>query len=68
MAALEEVAWHNNGEVVVVDNDDEATAVSNDYAPEHLKLMTGRKQLPPGACAQLRQSVYRRGKHRRLRR
>ena len=35
-------AWNNNGEVVVVDSDDEAIAVSDEYAPEHLELMTQR--------------------------
>ena len=41
-AALAGAAWNNNGEVVVVDNDDEAIAVSDEYAPEHLELMTQR--------------------------
>jgi sulfopropanediol 3-dehydrogenase len=36
------MAWHNNGEVVVVDDHDEATAVSDECALEHLKLMSGR--------------------------
>jgi sulfopropanediol 3-dehydrogenase len=35
-------AWADLGEVVVVDSDDEAIAVSDDYAPEHLELQTGR--------------------------
>ena len=41
-AALAGAAWTNNGEVVVVDNDDEAIAASDEYAPEHLELMTQR--------------------------
>lgn len=36
------VAWRDNGEIVVVDSDDEAIAVSDEYAPEHLEVMTGR--------------------------
>jgi sulfopropanediol 3-dehydrogenase len=35
-------AWADLGEVVVVDSDDEAIAVSDEYAPEHLELQTGR--------------------------
>ena len=35
-------AWADLGEIVVVDNDDEAIAVSDEYAPEHLELQTGR--------------------------
>jgi sulfopropanediol 3-dehydrogenase len=35
-------AWRNNGEVVVVDSDDEAIAMSDEYAPEHLEVMTAR--------------------------
>ncbi len=34
------VAWRDRGEVVVVDSDDEAVAVSDEYAPEHLEVMT----------------------------
>jgi sulfopropanediol 3-dehydrogenase len=41
-AALAGAAWNNNGEVVIVDSDDEAIAVSDEYAPEHLELMTQR--------------------------
>jgi sulfopropanediol 3-dehydrogenase len=41
-AAMAGAAWKNNGEVVVVDTDDEAIAVSDEYAPEHLELMTQR--------------------------
>jgi sulfopropanediol 3-dehydrogenase len=41
-AALAGPAWKNNGEVVVVDNDDEAIAISDEYAPEHLEVMTQR--------------------------
>jgi sulfopropanediol 3-dehydrogenase len=35
-------AWRNNGEIVIVDSDTEAVAVSDEYAPEHLEVMTGR--------------------------
>lgn len=35
-------AWADYGEVVVVDSDDEAIAVSDAYAPEHLEIQTGR--------------------------
>ena len=41
-ASIASVAWHDNGEVVVVDSDDEAIAVSDEYAPEHLEVMTRR--------------------------
>jgi sulfopropanediol 3-dehydrogenase len=41
-ATLAGAAWKNNGEVVVVDDDDEAIALSDQYAPEHLELMTER--------------------------
>ncbi len=35
-------AWADFGEVIVVGSDDEAIAVSDEYAPEHLELQTGR--------------------------
>lgn len=35
-------AWADLGEIVVVGSDDEAIAVSDEYAPEHLELQTGR--------------------------
>jgi len=35
-------AWRQRGEVVVVEGDDEAIAVSDAYAPEHLELQTRR--------------------------
>lgn len=35
-------AWERNGEVIVVDSDDEAIKVSDEYAPEHLEVMTAR--------------------------
>jgi sulfopropanediol 3-dehydrogenase len=38
------VAWANLGEVVIVDSDDEAIEVSNDYAPEHLEVMTASNE------------------------
>jgi sulfopropanediol 3-dehydrogenase len=36
------VSWRDHGEIVVVTDDDEAIAVSDAYAPEHLEIMTGR--------------------------
>ena len=36
------VAWRDNGEIAVVGSDDEAIALSDEYAPEHLEVMTGR--------------------------
>ncbi len=36
------VSWHDRGEIVVVEDDDEAIRVSDEYAPEHLELMTAR--------------------------
>ncbi len=41
-AAIASVAWRDNGEVVVAKDDDEAIAVSDRYAPEHLEVMTAR--------------------------
>ena len=35
-------AWERWGEVVVVDGDDEAIALSDEYAPEHLEMQTAR--------------------------
>jgi sulfopropanediol 3-dehydrogenase len=35
-------AWQKLGEVVVVDDDDDAIALSDEYAPEHLELQTAR--------------------------
>ena len=34
-------AWRNYGEIVIVADTDEAIAMSDNYAPEHLELMTG---------------------------
>ena len=39
---IAEVSWHDVGEIVVVDDDDEAIATSDEYAPEHLEVMTAR--------------------------
>ncbi|MHA1600817.1 MAG: histidinol dehydrogenase [Alphaproteobacteria bacterium] len=36
------VSWRDYGEIVVVADDDEAIAVSDAYAPEHLEIMTRR--------------------------
>lgn len=35
-----QLAWRDFGEIVVVDNADEAISVSDNYAPEHLEVMT----------------------------
>ena len=40
--AIAEAAWRDHGEVVVVRDDDEAIAVSDRYAPEHLEVQTRR--------------------------
>lgn len=37
-----EPAWRDHGEIVVVDSDDEAIAIADEYAPEHLEVMTAR--------------------------
>ena len=34
------VSWRDNGEVIVVDSPEEAVAVSNAWAPEHLEVQT----------------------------
>ncbi len=36
------LSWRDYGEVIVVNNDDEAIEVSDEYAPEHLEVMTSR--------------------------
>lgn len=33
-------SWDENGEVIVVDDREEATTVANEWAPEHVQLMT----------------------------
>jgi sulfopropanediol 3-dehydrogenase len=37
-----EPAWRDHGEIVVVETDDEAIEVADEYAPEHLEVMTAR--------------------------
>jgi sulfopropanediol 3-dehydrogenase len=37
---MAEPAWRDHGEIVVVDDHDEAIAVSDEYAPEHLEVQT----------------------------
>jgi sulfopropanediol 3-dehydrogenase len=37
------VSWANNGIIYIADNKDEAVAISDDYAPEHLELHVGDK-------------------------
>ncbi len=41
-AAIAGKAWEALGEVIVVDSDEEAASVSDDYAPEHLEVQTAR--------------------------
>jgi sulfopropanediol 3-dehydrogenase len=41
-AAIASAAWARWGEVVVVDSDDAAIALSDQYAPEHLEVLTQR--------------------------
>lgn len=41
-AEVASLAWRDHGEVVVVASDDEAIAVTDAYAPEHLEVMTAR--------------------------
>jgi len=36
------VSWRDHGEIVVVADDNAAIALSDEYAPEHLEIMTGR--------------------------
>ena len=38
------VAWHDYGEVILCDSDDEAVAVSDEYAAEHLEVHTARDE------------------------
>ncbi len=38
--AIAQVAWDDNGEVILVDSMDEAVAISEEYAPEHLEVIT----------------------------
>lgn len=39
---MAEPAWRDHGEIIVVESDDEAIAVSDEYAPEHLEVQTAR--------------------------
>jgi sulfopropanediol 3-dehydrogenase len=41
-AAIAGAAWRDHGEVVLAGDDDEAIALSDDFAPEHLEVMTRR--------------------------
>lgn len=40
--AMAEAAWRDHGEVIVAKDDDEAIAISDRYAPEHLEVQTRR--------------------------
>jgi len=35
-------AWEDNGEIILVDSDEEAVRVADEYAPEHLEVQTRR--------------------------
>jgi sulfopropanediol 3-dehydrogenase len=37
-------AWEANGEVILVDSDEEAARVADEYAPEHLEVQTRRDE------------------------
>ena len=39
-------AWSKHGSVAVVDGDDEAMALSDEYAPEHLEVQVAEDKLP----------------------
>ncbi len=39
-------AWEKHGSVAVVDGDDEAMALSDEYAPEHLEVQVAEDKLP----------------------
>lgn len=39
-AGIARISWDNNGEVILCDSLEEAAALSDDYAPEHLELAT----------------------------
>lgn len=39
-----EIAWRDYGEVILCDTDDEAVAVSDEYAAEHLEVHTSKDQ------------------------
>ena len=41
-AAIAGKAWDALGEAILVDSDEEAAAVADEYAPEHLEVQTGR--------------------------
>ncbi len=38
-AAIASVSWKNNGRILIADDRQEAAALANDYAPEHLELL-----------------------------
>ena len=61
-------AWEDYGEIVVVDSDEEALALADAYAFEHVEIQTGEPALVPRADAELRRALPRRGDDRRLRR
>ena len=46
-----EVSWRDYGEVVVVGDRDEAVAVADEYAPEHLEVQTADPGGSPTGCA-----------------
>ncbi len=61
-----EISWRDCGEVVVVGDRDEAVAVADEYAPEHLEVQTADPEWYARPAAQLRHAVRRRGGDHRL--
>jgi len=43
--AVASVSWQNNGIITIAESIDEAIAISNDYAPEHLELHVANPEL-----------------------
>ncbi|MCU0493371.1 MAG: histidinol dehydrogenase [Chloroflexaceae bacterium] len=43
-AAVAGACWRNRGEIVVVESDDEAVALADEYAPEHLEVLTAHPE------------------------
>ncbi len=61
-------AWRDFGEVHVVTDLDAAYALADEFAFEHVQVLTGRAAGGPDQDAQLRRTVPRRGHLRQLRR
>lgn len=43
---IAEISWKNNGIIYIADNRDEAIAISDDYAPEHLEIHVSEADIP----------------------